>query len=32
MKLDIKKDIKWYPAPDSEYHKEEFEKSQIITY
>lgn len=29
MSLDINK-IKWYPAPDSEYHKEIYNKNQII--
>ena len=29
MSLDISK-IKWYPAPDKEYHKEEHPKKQIV--
>lgn len=29
MSLDISK-IKWYPAPDKEYYKEEFKKEQIF--
>lgn len=29
-KLDIKKDIIWYPAPEKEYHKEIFTKKQIV--